>query len=128
MEWAHLIGRILLTLPLMFSAMNHFTGGAAMKGYAASKGVPAPGFAVTLSGAILLAGCALVLLGWYPYWGILLVTLFLLPVSFMMHNFWAVPPEQKQTEMINFIKNMSILGGMWALLALPQPWPLSLGG
>jgi hypothetical protein len=50
------------------------------------------------------------------------------PVTFMMHNFWAVGAEMKAAEMINFLKNFALLGSALMFLALKKPWPLSLGG
>jgi putative oxidoreductase len=28
------------------------------------------------------------------------------------HNFWAVPPDEAQIQMINFMKNISMMGGL----------------
>ena len=36
----------------------------------------------------------------------------LIIVSFVMHPFWAAPPDQAQMQMINFMKNLSIFGGL----------------
>jgi putative oxidoreductase len=33
-------------------------------------------------------------------------------VTFVFHNFWAVPAEQQQMEMVNFLKNLAIGGGL----------------
>ena len=54
--------------------------------------------------------------------------IFLLGASFGIHNFWAVHDQQaKQGEMINFLKNMAILGLLLMTLAVPRPWLMSLG-
>ena len=51
----------------------------------------------------------------------------MLGTTFPMHNFWAVSdPQMKHAEMINFLKNMAIVGALLLLLAIPQPWPFSL--
>ena len=41
----------------------------------------------------------------------------LIVVSPIFHGFWAVPPEQAMAQQINFMKNISILGGMLVLFA-----------
>jgi hypothetical protein len=45
-----------------------------------------------------------------------------------MHNFWTVQDQQaKMGEMINFLKNIAILGLLLMTLGVPRPWPMSLG-
>ena len=57
------------------------------------------------------------LLGWKTRWAALAFVVFLIVVSPIFHGFWAVPPEQAMAQQINFMKNMSILGGMLVLFA-----------
>lgn len=129
MEIAFLIGRILVGLFYLFSAINHFTQTGMMSGYAASKGVPAPRFAVLGSGLLLAIAGLSILLGYQPLIGVIAIVLFYLPVTFMMHNFWAAEdPQAKQNDMVHFLKNTALLGSALMFLAIPQPWPFSLGG
>lgn len=47
----------------------------------------------------------------------------------MMHNFWTVKdPQTRMAEMINFMKNMALMGSTLMFLAIETPWPFSLGG
>src|SRR3989344_4329712 len=94
----------------VFNGYNHLTKTKMLAAYAKSQNVPAPMAAVVVSGVFLLLGGLSILLGWRPEIGVLALVLFLVPVSFAMHNFWAVPPEQKMAEMVNFLKNMALLG------------------
>lgn len=67
------------------------------------------------------------LLGVCPAVGIILLIVFMLGTTFTMHNFWTVSdPQMKQADMINFRKNLAIVGALLMLLAIPQPWPFSL--
>ena len=98
-----------------------------MTGYAKSKGVPAPALAVGGSGVLLFLGGLSLLLGYHPTIGAALLVIFLLGVSFGIHNFWTVQDQQaKQGEMINFLKNMAILGLLLMTVAIPRPWLMSL--
>jgi uncharacterized membrane protein YphA (DoxX/SURF4 family) len=122
-----LVGRLLLGGYFVFNAFNHFSNVAMMTGYAQSKGVPAAKAAVLFSGLLLLVGGLSILLGVYPMIGTLAIALFLLTVTFMMHAFWKVQdPMARMGEMVNFTKNLALLGGTLMLLAIPQPWSLSL--
>src|SRR5208283_4212243 len=45
-----------------------------------------------------------------------------------MHAYWKVDDAQmKQIDMINFTKNMALVGALLMFLLLPHPWPMSLG-
>ncbi len=35
-------------------------------------------------------------------------------------------PQQRQNEMVNFMKNMAMLGAAMALMAVEEPWPASV--
>lgn len=129
MEIAFLIGRIVLGAYYLFNAYNHFKNLEMMTGYAASKGVPAPKLAVAGTGVLLLLGGLSILLGYQPTLGVILIVVFLVPVAFMMHNFWAVQdPQMKMGEMVHFMKNIALAASALMFLAIPQPWPFSLGG
>ncbi|RIK34974.1 MAG: DoxX family protein [Chloroflexi bacterium] len=129
MDILFLIGRIIVGIFYLMNAYNHFTQVGGMSGYASSKGVPAPQIAVIGSGVLLLIGGLSILLGFYPLIGVLAIVLFYLPVSLMMHNFWTVEdPQSKQMEMIQFMKNMALMGSALMFLAIPRPWPFGLGG
>ncbi|MFA4818363.1 MAG: DoxX family membrane protein [Patescibacteria group bacterium] len=125
-ELLFLIGRVLFGGYFLMNAINHFSQADMLSGYAASQGVKSPKLAVFVSGLLLLAGGAGILLGVYVSWAVLALVLFLVPVSFKMHAFWKVSePNMKMMEMVNFTKNMALLGAALMLLAISTPWPLS---
>ena len=129
MEVIFLIGRIVLGIYYLFNASNHFFQAEMLSGYAGSKGVPAPRLAVFGSGWLIALGGLSILTGFQPYLGATLLVLFLVPVAFFMHNFWAIEDQQaKMVEMVNFIKNIALAASALMFLAIPTPWPLSLGG
>jgi putative oxidoreductase len=121
---AMLAGRFLFVLIFLLTAPNHFSKQAIA--YAASQGVPLASVAVPLSGILALAGGLGVLLGYRARIGAWLIALFLVPVTLMMHKFWALhDPMMAQMQMIMFMKNVSILGGA-LLISQFGAGPLSL--
>lgn len=130
MDIVFLIGRIVVGGYYLYSASNHlFLGTAGMAGYAGSKAVPSPRLAVYGTGILLLIGGLSLLLGFQPLIGVIALALFFIPVTFKMHDFWNVKdPMGRMGEMVNFTKNMALLGSSLMFLAIPQPWPFSLGG
>ena len=125
---AFLIGRVIVGGFFLMNGFSHFAKLNMMAGYAKSKGIPAPALAVGGTGVILLLGGASLLLGYHPTIGAALLVIFLLGVSFSIHNFWTIQDQQaKMAEMTNFLKNMALLGLLLMTLAVPRPWPMSLG-
>ncbi|MCB0262313.1 MAG: DoxX family protein [Calditrichaeota bacterium] len=111
MKHIPLIGRILYSLIFLMSGLGHFFDLTTMSQYTASKGVPLPEVAVIITGIMLLAGGLSVLLGYKVKIGTALLVIFLVPTSFIMHNFWAVEDAmQSQMQMILFMKNISMAG------------------
>ena len=47
--------------------------------------------------------------------------------ALLFHNFWAVPADQAQNQMIHFMKNISIMGGLLFVVVYGSG-PLSVGG
>ena len=125
---AFLVGRVIAGCFFLMNSFNHFAQLNMMTGYAKSKGIPAPALAVGGSGVLLFLGGLSLLLGYHPTIGTALLAIFLLAASFGIHNFWTVQDQQaKQGEVINFLKNMAILGLLLMTLGIPQPWLMSLG-
>jgi putative oxidoreductase len=110
MKYIALIGRILFSAIFLMAAPSLFGGGAIH--YAASQGVPLPNIAVPVSGVLALLGGLSVLLGFKARWGALLLLLFLVPVTLMMHRFWTVSdPMAAQIQQVMFMKNLAMAGG-----------------
>ncbi len=116
MEWlkalAVLIGRILLVLIFLKSGLGkieNFQGTAQMM---AGHGMPISHF--FLVGAIFfeLVGSITVILGLFARYGALLLLIFLIPTTLIFHNIFADPKM-----MIQFMKNVSMFGGLLILLA-----------
>jgi putative oxidoreductase len=90
-----------------------------MAQYVDAKNVPMPEAAVTASGVALTLGGASLVFGIKPVLGAAAVAGFLAGVSPIMHDFWRVQdPEKRQSEMINFTKNLALLGGSLALMGV----------
>ena len=127
MNIAFFVGRIIAGIFYLYNGINHFIKFGAMAEYAKSKGVPLAEVAVAVSGLLLLAAAFTIISGIFPEIGVVSLVLFFLPVTFMMHNFWAAAQEQHMAEMINFSKNMALMGSALMFLGIKKPWAFSLG-
>lgn len=118
-----LIGRILLGGYFLHNAYNHLTKTKMLAGYASSKGVPTPTFAVQATGILLLIGGAGILLGMFVQYALFALIIFLVGVTPKMHAYWTVKdPMQKMSEQIQFMKNVALLGAVLMLYMIPTPW------
>lgn len=127
MEYLFLVSRILFGGYFVISGINHFRHLAGTAGYAASKGVPYPKVAVIGTGLLMLLGGLGIVLGLYVRFAVLLLVVFLVPVTFKMHQFWKVQdPMQKMGEKINFEKNIALAGAALAYLFIALPWALAI--
>jgi putative oxidoreductase len=119
-----LLGRFCFVLIFLMAGLSHFSNQTIA--FAASQGVPFPSIAVPLAGVLALAGGLSILLGYRAKVGAWLIVLFLVPVTFMMHNFWVVKdPTMEQIQMVMFMKNVAMLGGA-LLISQFGAGPLSL--
>jgi putative oxidoreductase len=110
MKITALIGRVLFSLIFFFSGFSLFS--AATIGYTASQGVPLAGLLVPLSGMMSIVGSISIMLGYKTRIGAVLTAIFLVPVTLVFHHFWTIAdPGTRETQMIDFMKNISMLGG-----------------
>lgn len=111
-RYGSLIARILIALIFILSGFGKIAGFDGTVGYIASKGLPLP--QLLAIGAILveLGGGILLVLGWKARWAAAALFMFTALAALLFHNFWAVPADQAQIQMIMFMKNISIMGGL----------------
>ncbi len=119
--YAPLIGRVLLGLIFVMSGVNKITGFEGTQQYMASYGIPLT--SVALIGAILveILGGLSIIIGYKARWGALALFAFLIPATLIFHTDFS-----SQTQMIMFLKNLSIMGGL-LLVATYGSGPLSVG-
>jgi putative oxidoreductase len=116
-DGAALIGRILLAAMFVISGFNKIIGFDGTVGYIASMGLPLPEVLASIAILIELGAGLLIVFGWKTRWAALAFIVFLVVITPIFHAFWAVPAEQKMAQLINFQKNLSILGAMVLLYA-----------
>ncbi len=109
----NILGFIIFGAYFVYSGFNHFKNEAMLTGYAKSKGIPSPRLAVLLSGAMMIVGGIGFIARMYMDQSAVLLLAFLVPTTFVMHQFWKVSDgNHKMTEMINFTKNIALIGAL----------------
>lgn len=117
-DTALLIGRCALAAIFIASGVGKFMGG--IEGVAtglAAKGLPSALALAITAATIEVLGGLLIVIGWKTRVGALLLIGFTIAATYFFHNFWAVEPAQYQAQFIQFMKNLSMIGGLLVLFA-----------
>lgn len=131
-QYGPLIGRLLLANLFIVAGFKKITatGFAGTAAYMAAK-MPSldPNlikFMLVLTIAIELGGGLMILVGWQARWAATIVFLWMIPVTYLFHAYWGLPPDQMQMQFIQFQKNMAIMGAL-LLIAAQGSGAYSLG-
>jgi putative oxidoreductase len=112
-----LIARIIMSTMFIASGFGKLMGFAGTVDHIAEKGVPLPEIAAVIAILIELGGGLAVLLGWKTRWVALAYVVFLIVITPIFHNFWTMEGAARMANNINFMKNVTILGGFLLLYA-----------
>jgi putative oxidoreductase len=125
-----LLGRLLLANLFIVSGFKKITDFAGTTGYMAAKMASLdPGvikILLVITIVIELGGGLLVLVGWQARWAAAALLLWMIPVTYLFHAYWGLPPSLQQMQFIQFQKNLAIMGGLLYLIA-QGPGRYSLG-
>lgn len=115
-QFGPLVGRILIALIFVMSGFGKIPGFEGTVGYIASKGLPFPALAAIAAIVVELGGGIALILGWKARWAAAAMLLFTVSAAVIFHNFWGVAADQAQNQMIHFMKNISMVGGLLMVL------------
>lgn len=114
----HLVGRVLLALIFIIAGAGKLANPAGTAGYIASMGLP--GFLVWPTIALELLGGIALAIGYQTKWVSWALAGFCIVAGAVFHNNFA-----DQTQMVMFMKNLAIAGGLLILSVSPSN-PMSL--
>ena len=113
-----LLGRIFLAAIFLISGFNKLSDFSGTAAFMSGAGLPAAEFLLVLTILIEIAGGLMIILGLYTRQLALILFLFMIPVTAVFHNpRSAGDPVQIQQQMIHFLKNLAIMGGLLHLSA-----------
>ncbi len=123
-----LLARLVLSPLFIFAGVNHLLNWNGTIKYMTSKGMGIESVfgssspivvQVLLAGAtafLILGGLSL-LLGFHARWGAVLLIVFLIPAALIFHDYWHYDGQIQQLQMANFMKNITIAGGLLMVVA-----------
>ncbi|MBI4117669.1 MAG: DoxX family protein [Parcubacteria group bacterium] len=101
------LARIFLSLIFIVAGFAKLQDPVAVQGYMAAMGLPVVGLLFWLVVIIEIGGGLMLLAGYKQCLAAGILAVFLLIVNFVMHRNFAV-----QMELMNFLKNLAIIGGL----------------
>jgi len=122
------LSRVMIAMIFLMSAVgNKIPKFNDVANLMASKGVPLP--QIALAGAIvfLVAGSLSVIAGFKTRSGAAMLLVFLVLATYFFHDFWNFRGQEQQLQMIQFMKNISLMGTMLFLIA-NGPGAMSVDG
>jgi len=112
-----LLGRILLSVVFILSGISKITSFSMEEGYVISRHLPLPAVALTVALIIELAVGLAILTGLFTRFFAWLAFLYMIPTTFLFHNFWTMSGMDRYDNIIHFQKNLAIMGGLLLLAA-----------
>jgi putative oxidoreductase len=112
-----LLARVLLVILFLIFGWEKLTDFSGTASYMASTGVPAPTLAALIAVVMEFFVGLAILLGFFTRPLAILLALYTLATAFIGHHYWTMTGMEHYTNMINFYKNVSIMGGLFALAA-----------
>jgi len=120
-----LLGRILLSQIFLLSGVMKIFNWSQTAEYMASEGMVAIPFFLSMAILCEIGGGLSILLGFKARLGALVLALFLIPVTLVFHHFWTYEGMAMHNQMQHFLKNLTIMGGLWTIVAVGSG-PLSV--
>ena len=113
-----LLGRLLIAAIFLTSGFAKLTDTAGTVGYMQSAGISNAETLAIIAGIAEIAGGLSLAFGFLTRIGALGLVAFLVLTNFMMHNFWTMAEPAAKTNMVQFMKNLAIMGGLFMVVAM----------
>lgn len=126
-HYGPLAARVLLAQVFIVSGFGKLKAFAATAAFMGNLGIPAAQMVLVLTIALELGGGVLLVLGWQARCLAIAFFIFTFMTAVIVHPFWSAEAPSVGGQLNNFMKNLSIMGGM-LYVVIHGPGPLSLGG
>lgn len=110
-----LVARVLLMILFVLFGWSKLTGFSGTEQYMASTGAPAPAIAAVIAIVMELVVGLAIAVGFRTRVLAVLLALYTLGTALIGHHFWTQTGMEHYVNMINFYKNISIMGGLLLL-------------
>ena len=110
-----LVARVLLMILFVIFGWSKLTGFSGTVAFMATEGAPVPTLSAIIAVVMEFFVGIAILIGFYTRPLALLFALYTLVTALIGHHFWTMIGDERMANMINFYKNISIMGGLLLL-------------
>ncbi len=118
-------GRVLIALIFIISGIGKLANWSGTASFMAAKGLPLVPLLLAVTVIVELVGGILVAIGYRTDLSALSLFIYLVPVTLIFHDFWNYRGLEAQMQLVNFLKNLAIMGGLLTVAA-SSPSPMSV--
>lgn len=112
------IGRALAGVLFVVSGIGKVLGFAGVAAWMNGACIPAAGLLLVLTILLEVGGGLALITGFQARLAAGALAVFLVPVTLIFHGFWHADAAEFQNQLNHFLKNLAILGGMLAIVAI----------
>jgi putative oxidoreductase len=113
-----LIGRLMLAAIFTMSGIAKLTDTAGTVSHMTAVGIPYADTLAIVAGVAEILGAASLILGLFTRLGAFGLFLYMIPTTVLFHGFWNFEGAERLPQMVNFMKNLAIMGGLATLVAV----------
>ena len=114
------VGHVLLSVMFIKGGSDAFRQPGGRVDAVARAGLPQPEFAVRANGGAMALAGAMLALDVAPRLAATILTACIVPTTVVGHAFWRAEGATRQSQEIQFAKNLGLLGGLLLVLAEPK--------
>jgi putative oxidoreductase len=112
-----LLGRIAIATIFFVSGTAKLADVAGTASFMSAVGIPHAETLAMIAGIAEILGALSLAFGAMTRIGALGLIGFLIPATLLFHNFWAFEGDEQRMQMVNFLKNLGIMGGLILIIS-----------
>jgi putative oxidoreductase len=112
-----LIGRILIAAIFLVSGIAKLTDTSGTVAHMEAQGLPSAHVLAIIAGIAEVAGALSLIFGCLARLGAIGLFVYLVITTLIFHDFWNLAGPDRLAQMVDFMKNLSILGGLSLVVA-----------
>jgi putative oxidoreductase len=116
-QFGPLIGRMLMAYIFLLSGWGKIWSFSATAANMADRGIPLAEAALVITIVLELVAGVLMVIGWQARFAAAALLLWMIPVTLIFHPYWLFEADQVRMQMIQFNKNLAIMGGLLYVMA-----------
>jgi putative oxidoreductase len=110
------IGRLCMCAIFIITGVWKFANFNGVSQEMAAKGFPMVSFFLITAAIVEILGGFSLFLGYKTRLWAAVLMLYLIPVTIIFHDFWNAAEAQKYMQVVEFLKNLTIIGGLWDVI------------